>query len=207
MGVPSGPAVSSRKGVHFDETNLEENERLKEELNCTKIDEPKTPYHYGDESDGDESDGDESDGDESDGDESDSHSEGEAGSEGGRRDEEGDRADRPSEDPLMAAADDQGVPAGVPAARFAARPGHRVDSHALKRERDSRPRDPRLMQNAFQVALEQHDAREQEEEAQRQEKKKAFEEARRRHYGNIGLGMRFGSLMKSKDADDSDEDG
>ena len=30
-----------------DEHNLEENERIKRELNPTKIDEPKTPYHRG----------------------------------------------------------------------------------------------------------------------------------------------------------------
>lgn len=35
-----------RGGVQWDEHNLEENERIKLELNPTKIDEPKTPYHY-----------------------------------------------------------------------------------------------------------------------------------------------------------------
>ena len=33
--------------VSRDEHNLEENERIKRELNPTKIDEPKTPYHRG----------------------------------------------------------------------------------------------------------------------------------------------------------------
>jgi hypothetical protein len=32
-------------GVQWDEQNLEENERIKLELDPTKIDEPKTPYH------------------------------------------------------------------------------------------------------------------------------------------------------------------
>ncbi|KAI8112179.1 hypothetical protein M9434_003503 [Picochlorum sp. BPE23] len=32
-------------GVKWDESNLEENERIKRELNPTKIDEPKTPYY------------------------------------------------------------------------------------------------------------------------------------------------------------------
>lgn len=31
-------------GIKWDETNLEENEKLKAELNPRKIDEPKTPY-------------------------------------------------------------------------------------------------------------------------------------------------------------------
>lgn len=36
-------------GVQWDEQNLEENERIKQELNPTKIDEPKTPYHHSEE--------------------------------------------------------------------------------------------------------------------------------------------------------------
>ena len=31
--------------VKWDEANLEENEAIKAEINPTKIDEPKTPYH------------------------------------------------------------------------------------------------------------------------------------------------------------------
>ena len=37
-------AASGRR-ANFDEANLAENERIKAELNPTKIDEPKTPYH------------------------------------------------------------------------------------------------------------------------------------------------------------------
>eukprot|EP01026_Neomeris_dumetosa_P042769 TRINITY_DN3569_c0_g1_i1.p2 TRINITY_DN3569_c0_g1~~TRINITY_DN3569_c0_g1_i1.p2 ORF type:complete len:137 (-),score=24.36 TRINITY_DN3569_c0_g1_i1:341-751(-) len=34
-----------RNKLHWDEQNLEENEIIKKELNTTKIDEPKTPFH------------------------------------------------------------------------------------------------------------------------------------------------------------------
>lgn len=37
-------AGKKRVAVHFDETNLAENEIIKASLNTTKIDEPKTPY-------------------------------------------------------------------------------------------------------------------------------------------------------------------
>lgn len=40
-------------GVQWDEQNLEENERIKLELNPTKIDEPKTPYHRNEEDEDD----------------------------------------------------------------------------------------------------------------------------------------------------------
>ncbi|BDA44181.1 hypothetical protein COCOBI_05-3650 [Coccomyxa sp. Obi] len=35
----------SSKSIHWDEANLEENEKIKAELMPTKINEPKTPYH------------------------------------------------------------------------------------------------------------------------------------------------------------------
>ena len=38
-------ALATGKNVVWDETNLAENERIKAELNPTKINEPKTPYH------------------------------------------------------------------------------------------------------------------------------------------------------------------
>ncbi|EIE25937.1 hypothetical protein COCSUDRAFT_64907 [Coccomyxa subellipsoidea C-169] len=38
-------ATRSSKSIHWDEANLEENEKIKAELMPTKINEPKTPYH------------------------------------------------------------------------------------------------------------------------------------------------------------------
>ena len=39
-------SVSASRGrAVWNEANLEENEQIKAELNTTKIDEPKTPYH------------------------------------------------------------------------------------------------------------------------------------------------------------------
>lgn len=40
-----GPASASRGRAVWNEVNLAENEQIKAELNTTKIDEPKTPYH------------------------------------------------------------------------------------------------------------------------------------------------------------------
>eukprot|EP01024_Parvocaulis_polyphysoides_P014680 TRINITY_DN1612_c1_g1_i1.p2 TRINITY_DN1612_c1_g1~~TRINITY_DN1612_c1_g1_i1.p2 ORF type:complete len:124 (+),score=22.90 TRINITY_DN1612_c1_g1_i1:86-457(+) len=42
----NGKQVKQKKGkIQWDEQNLEENEEVKKQLNTTKIDEPKTPYH------------------------------------------------------------------------------------------------------------------------------------------------------------------
>jgi Protein phosphatase inhibitor 2 (IPP-2) len=47
--------MSRREGVKWDEENLQMNELIKAELNPTRIDEPKTPYHGpGSEPDGDD---------------------------------------------------------------------------------------------------------------------------------------------------------
>jgi len=55
---------------------------------------------------------------------------------------------------------------------------------------------------AFDEALEE----EGEAERARREKRKAFEEARRRHYGSVGLGMRLGRVGVEDEEDEEDEE-
>eukprot|EP00889_Picochlorum_renovo_P000946 jgi/Picre1/27976/NNA_000937.t1 len=45
LGCQKKEKKKKKGGVKWDESNLEENERIKRELNPTKIDEPKTPYY------------------------------------------------------------------------------------------------------------------------------------------------------------------
>jgi hypothetical protein len=196
MSSPGPP--EKKRGVRWNESNLAENEIVRAEIrqSCAKIDEPKTPYHHDDEDmtegacDPSATNGDRRDrGDDAD------HSSGHTGREmlGAL-----DASPGPTHGLKKRERDAKGGDAagGNPSDAVEERPSNE------RRQPVSPPTDPRRGRTAFDEAIVAEEEEGREQELARTEKKKAFEEARRRHYGNAGLGMRLGNLLGKSRADD-----
>lgn len=206
MSSPGPP--EKKRGVRWNESNLAENEIVRAEIrqSCAKIDEPKTPYHHDDEDmtegacDPSATNGDRRDrGDDAD------HSSGHTGREmlGAL-----DASPGPTLGLKKRERDAKGGDAagGNPSDAVEERPSSEPSSEPSNERRQpvSPPTDPRRGRTAFDEAIVAEEEEGREQELARTEKKKAFEEARRRHYGNAGLGMRLGNLLGKNRADDDD---
>lgn len=215
MQSPAPP--EKKRGVRWNESNLAENEIVRAEIrqSCAKIDEPKTPYHHDDEDVTDVRD--------TGGNRRDGHDR-EAGRVDGDVDcDEGwhprqERPDAGALDPSPSPAPglkkrerDTGRVCGKMQDAHGARDANDMDEvddpSDDKRQPVLPPTDPRRGRTAFEDAIIAEEGEEREQELARAEKKKAFEQARRRHYGNAGLGMRLGNLLGNNHADNDGGDG
>jgi hypothetical protein len=212
MSSPGPP--EKKRGVRWNESNLAENEIVRAEIrqSCAKIDEPKTPYHHDDEDmtegacDPSATNGDRRDrGDDAD------HSSGHTGREmlGAldaspgptlglkKRERDAKGGDAAGGNPSDAVEE---RPSSEPISEPISEPSSEPSNE--RRQPVSPPTDPRRGRTAFDEAIVAEEEEGREQELARTEKKKAFEEARRRHYGNAGLGMRLGNLLGKNRADD-----
>ena len=225
MSDPGYP--HKKRGVRWNESNLAENELVRAEIRqgCPRIDEPKTPYHH----DEDVEDVEDIEDVETNGTERLEDTRDQACHD---EDDEGLWSERSSRG-RSSGPSDVSVPClkkRERGAEFIARGTQHVESpskgsndkdtvmitnethaddhddHVDDPQQIPPPSDPRRLRTAFDVAIEAEQKEEREQEIAKAEKKRAFEEARRRHYGNAGLGMRLGNLLAKNQDESSDED-